>query len=183
MKVSVVFFICSLDESVSGFEFDNLVSVWRTRAAKNFVPHIDFELRLFTHSGQPLFLRTTYTDMNLFMITSTNSDWLILWSAAKAANFFVILASSAARTTNGTFAWECMRIESAKTVLNKHNHILGRELLCPNLGESLEMESAYGGILTHSLLPRRGSPKLRDTEMYFRAHIFRNARGVRIICD
>ena len=129
------------------------------------------------------FLRTTNTDMNLFMITSTNSDWLILWSAAKAANFFVILASSAARTTNGTFAWECMRIESAKTVLNKHNHILGRELLCPNLGESLEMESAYGGILTHSLLPRRGSPKLRDTEMYFRAHIFRNARGVRIICD
>jgi len=126
------------------------------------------------------FLRTTYTDMNLFMITSSNSDWLILWSAA---NFFVILASSAARTWNGTFAWECMRIESAKTVLNKHNHILGRELLCPNLGESLEMESAYGGIITHSLLPRRGSPKLRDTEMYFVSHICRNARGVRIICD
>ena len=165
-----------MDESVSGFEFDNLVSVWRTRAAKNFVPHIDFELRLFTHSGLPLFSSNYVYGHEFFY---ANSDWLILWSAAKAANFFVILA----RTTNGTFAWECMRIESAKTVLNKHNHILGRELLCPNLGESLEMESAYGGILTHSLLPRRGSPKLRDTEMYFRAHIFRNARGVRIICD
>ena len=44
--------------------------------------------------------------------------------------------------TNGMCALECIRIVSAKTVLNKRNHILGRELLYPNPSESLEMELA-----------------------------------------
>ena len=70
-------------------------------------------------------------------------------------------------------AWECIRIESAKTVLNKHNHILGHELLSPvkSPSESLEMDEVrHVGVKkhSHSLLPRRGSPKLRDTEMYAR---------------
>ena len=63
-----------------------------------------------------------------------NSDWLI-----KMAN---TMSPFCGEETNGMCAWECIRIESTKTVLNKHNHILGRELLSPvkSPSESLEMD-------------------------------------------
>ena len=84
-------------------------------------------------------------------------------------------------------AWECIRIESAKTVLNKHNHILGRELLSPvkSPSESLEMDGVQtwrGSVPTHCYLDEdRQSCEIQ--KCIFVAHICRNARGVRIICD